>query len=283
MIADAWRLAVGTLTTWRVRPPSRVDAQVAGWAMALAPLAVLPVALGCALVAGLVTSSGFVPAGVAAAVVLAVLALSTRGMHLDGLADLADGLCAGFEPARSLEIMKRSDTGAGGVAAVVLVLLVQYAALTELLRMPLLGLGLVPCVLVSRHALAWACRRGVPAATERGLGATVASSVAWPLLALATASMLVGLTIAAVLGHTVFGGGLAWAGPQVWALAVAYVAPIWVAGVAGAFAVVHVARRRLGGITGDVLGAAVEIAFACALVIACVVTTGAINAVSPLL
>src|SRR4029450_10570231 len=71
------------------------------------------------------------PALVAAAVTVAAAALLTRGMHLDGLADTVDALGSYRRGEAALEIMKKSDIGPFGVAAVGLVLLVQTAALTE--------------------------------------------------------------------------------------------------------------------------------------------------------
>lgn len=247
VLRDALRLAVGTLTAFPVPPPERVDRRVAGAAMALAPPAMLPTAVVLGLVAWAGSRSPAPPLLVASLVV-AALALSTRAMHLDGLADLVDGLSAGFDRERALAVMKRSDTGPSGIAAIVLVLLVQVAALSGLLVSPAgIGLALL-AVLVSRHVLAWACRRGVPAATAGGLGATVAGTVSPAALAAATAAAAV---LAVAVGLAV--GDVLAAGLTL------------VVAVASAVVVVEHARRRLGGITGDVLGAAVEVSLACAL------------------
>ena len=156
--------------------------------MVMAPLAVLPLALGVlavSAVGGLVGAPPFVLAAVA----VTVLVLGTRAMHLDGLADTADGLSAGYDRERALEVMRRSDIGPSGVAAVTLVLLLDVAALTTLLGTWRGGALAGVAVLSSRSLLAWACLRGVPSARPDGLGATVAGTVGAPALIAGTVAM----------------------------------------------------------------------------------------------
>ena len=251
---DAIRLAAGTLTAIPVAPPRRVDRGVAGWAMVMAPLAVLPLALGVLVVSavgGLVGAPPFVLAAVA----VTVLVLGTRAMHLDGLADTADGLSAGYDRERALEVMRRSDIGPSGVAAVTLVLLLDVAALTTLLGTWRGGALAGVAVLSSRSLLAWACLRGVPSARPDGLGATVAGTVGAPALIAGTVAMAAFSAAAGSLA-----GLRWWAGPVVLAAAV----------VAGSV-VVRRAVRRVGGVTGDVLGAVVETGFAVAVTAAALV------------
>ncbi len=152
-------------------PPSRVDRPVAGLAMVLAPLAVLPLGV----VAGALALLGSwldLPPLATAYVVLLALALGTRAFHWDGLADTADGLTASYSPERSLEVMRTGPVGPAGVVAVVLVAGLQAAALASVIRHEhgWLALGLLVCA--SRACLALACVRGVPAARADGLGAT---------------------------------------------------------------------------------------------------------------
>jgi adenosylcobinamide-GDP ribazoletransferase len=216
--------------------------------MLLAPATVAPMAL--VLVLGhLVATRAPGTATVVAVAVAAAEALVTRAMHLDGLADTADGLSAGYDATSSLRAMKASDIGPSGVAAVVLVLLGQVASLAVLLPSPEGTALAVLAWLWSRHAVAWACRSGVPAAQPSGLGAMVAGSVPPLLLAVAT---LACTTVAAVVGVSV---GAAW-----WHLLVGALAAV----LAG-LAVVARCRRRLGGVTGDVLGAVVEVALTAGL------------------
>src|SRR5205807_1868411 len=125
---------------------------------------------------------------------------------------------------------------------------------------PLTASGLAvgsPAVVTGRLALTWACRRGVPAARPDGLGALVAGSVRPAVPAAVTAVTLAAAAAAVAISATVAGGLLGWTLP----LAVA-------AGLAAAFAVQRHAVRRLGGITGDVLGALAESAATVTLVVA---------------
>ena len=200
--------------------------------------------------AGSLTASGLA---------VASLALLTRGLHLDGLADLADGLASG-KPARgALDIMRRSDIGPLGTVTLILTLLIQVAALSHAESA---GHGRGPAALIgamvtSRLALTWACRRGVPAARPDGLGALVAGSVRPAVAAAATLAALTAAIAAVAISAAAGGAPLGWTLP----LAV-------VAGLAAAYAMQRHAVRRLGGITGDVLGALAEIAATVALVVA---------------
>ena len=243
-VRDAWLLATGTLTAVRVPPPSRVDRGVAGLAMLLAPLAVLPLGLAAAVVVLVAGGVGLPPLATAYAV-LVVLALGTRAFHWDGLADTADGLTASYSPARSLEVMRTGPVGPAGVVAVVLVSGLQASGLAAVVRheQGWWVIGLLVCA--SRSALALACVRGVPAARADGLGVTHIGSV--PVVA-AVASLLL----------TAVGVGLAGSGlGAAWATVLGLVAM-----VAVVLALLLRCVRRLGGITGDVLGAAVEVSFA---------------------
>jgi len=253
---DGLKLAFGTLTAIPVPAPARIDRPVAGRAMSLAPLTQLP--LVCALLLwGWVVREVPVPSPVAAAVTLVAISLATRGMHLDGLADTADGLSASYDRAKALDVMRRSNIGPSGVAAVVLVLMVDAAALASLL-ITWRGVVLV-CIslLASRQLLAWGCSTGVPSARPEGLGATVAGSVHKAVVALGFVLLL---GISALASHW---SGLAW-----------WTGPVAAGSAAvGGVAVIHRTTRRLGGITGDVLGAVIEVSFAMALAASALLVT----------
>lgn len=186
--------------------------------------------------------------GAVAAVVL--MALLTRGLHLDGLADTVDGLGSSAPAERALEIMRRSDIGAFGVLAIVFVVLVDLAALVALdggVWRPVAALALAAAT--GRLAVLVAAHRRVPAARQDGFGAYVAGSVSTPVLVVETIALLgFGVGMAAAVGADAVG----WAAAQLGALVVTTVL------------VVH-ATRRLGGVTGDVFGALIEIATALTL------------------
>lgn len=239
--ADGLRLAVGTLTVLPVRPPGRVDRTVAGVAMVVAPVAVLPVAVVAAAVVWGGTALALPPL-VAATLALAVVALGTGGLHLDGLADTADGLASGGDRERRLEVMRRGDVGPSGAAALLVVVLVQVGALAGLVARDgsSAATGVLGALLVGRAVLAPACARGIPAARPDGLGSAVAGSV--PPAAAVLVGGLTALAAAVAQGRSGLVGV---------ALAAAVVVLL-----------VVTCRRVLGGISGDVLGAGVELAVA---------------------
>ncbi|MBB5082525.1 adenosylcobinamide-GDP ribazoletransferase [Nonomuraea endophytica] len=266
---DGLRFAFGTLSVFPVRV-SRVDREVAGRAMALAPLAglVLGVVAAVPLLLPLVSPG---PPLLAAALSLGLLALLTRGLHLDGLADLADGLGSGKPAPQALDIMKKSDIGPFGVLTLVFTLLIQAAALSGLPAW-LGAASLVTACATGRLALTWACRADVPAARPDGLGAMVAATVR-PAARWTTTLATLTLILALAVGLQAWLPGSPGARPGLGWLPVAVVLPLAVvAGLAAAMALLGHARRRLGGITGDVLGALVETATTAALVTCALLT-----------
>jgi adenosylcobinamide-GDP ribazoletransferase len=250
-----------TVIPWRrpgdgaaAAPPRATVAAAMAWAPAVGLL------LGVIASAVLLVADRALGTGPLTAAGLAIgsLALLTRGLHLDGLADLADGLASGKPAPVALDIMRRSDIGPLGTVTLILTLLIQVAALSQAESAgPGRGpAALIAAVVTGRLALTWACRRGVAAARPDGLGALVAGSVRPAIPAAATVATLAA-AVAAVAISAAAGRPLGWTLP----LAVA-------AGLAAAFAVQRHAVRRLGGITGDVLGALAEIAATVTLVVA---------------
>lgn len=183
-----------------------------------------------ALVHGLLAH--WVTAGVQAALCVALWAWLSGGLHLDGLADSADGWAGGLgDREKTLAIMKDPATGPAGVTALLLVLLLKFAALASLPQLPLaLGLAVFLGRLVLLPALL-----ATPYVREGGLGS--------------------GLVPPAGAGWGITVLGLAAVAALRWPLA-----GVLLAGVALVFWCWRRAcMKRLGGITGDTLGALVEL------------------------
>ncbi|BEP15357.1 adenosylcobinamide-GDP ribazoletransferase [Acidothermaceae bacterium B102] len=246
---DGLRLALTTFTIVPLRG-GRTDRQAAGAAMAWAP--VVGAGLGGVLALLLLLLRQGFPRGagdlLSASLVLAAAALLTRGMHLDGLADTVDGLGCYGGPERSLAVMKAPDIGPFGVAAVVFVLLVDVSALLVSISYGRAAVALLVAFATGRLAVTWACTPRTPAARPEGLGALVAGTTSARTAALLT-------TVAAIAAAT----GGAWCDGHHLEGAARAVAAV-VVPLAVAHAVRAHAVRRFGGITGDVLGALVEIA-----------------------
>jgi adenosylcobinamide-GDP ribazoletransferase len=242
---DGLRFAFGTLTVLPARI-TRWDREAARSGMLCAPLAGLVVGLFAAAAGGVALLLGASPL-VAAVLTALVPALLTRGLHLDGLADTADGLGSAKPAEEALRVMKRSDIGPFGVLALVFALFAQVAALAELYGEGW-ARGTVAVAVASataRLALTLASRHGVPAARPEGLGAIVAGTVPRRSAALAAALVLV---LAAAAGG-VFS-------PYD---ALRHVLAALVA-LGAAELLLRRCVRRFGGVTGDVFGGVAEVA-----------------------
>ncbi|MGW4818139.1 adenosylcobinamide-GDP ribazoletransferase [Streptomyces sp. NPDC004227] len=246
------RFAFGTLTVLPVRV-SRWDREAARGGMLCAPLAGLVVGVAAAAVGLLLLLAG-AGAPLAAVATVAVPAALTRGLHLDGLADTADGLGSGKAAEDALRIMKQSDIGPFGVITLVFVLLAQVVALTRAYDGSWArgALAAVVSATVARLVLTLAARTGVPAARPEGLGAAVAGVV--PASGAIGAALVV--AAAAAAAGAFFGADAC----VLTALAV-------VAALAAAELLLRHCTRRFGGVTGDVFGALAETAATTVLVV----------------
>lgn len=180
-----------------------------------------------------------------AALMLAAMVLMTGGLHVDGLADFADGWFGGRgDRQRTLDIMRDSRIGAHGATALVLVLLLAHGGMArQLTRAGAAGTWLVAPV-VARTLVAVAAAL-IPPARPEGLAHSVHNGRA---LGLATAAMTVGVLILIALAPDQWPAGLA---------------------AAAAGAVVQTAAvRRCGGTTGDIHGASIVLAEATFMLLA---------------
>ncbi|WP_411150089.1 adenosylcobinamide-GDP ribazoletransferase [Streptomyces sp. A30] len=249
--ADGLRFAFGTLTVLPVKV-TRWDREAARGGMLCAPAAGLAVGAGAAVLGVFLLFLGAGPL-LAAVASVAVPAALTRGLHLDGLADTADGLGSGKPAEDALRIMKQSDIGPFGVITLVLVLFAQVAALSQLYADSWTrgAVAAVVSATTARLALTLAARTGIPAARPEGLGAAVAGVV--PVR---------GATIAAIAVTLVAAGAGALVGPYD---AVGTALAVLVALTVAELLLRHCVRR-FGGVTGDVFGGLAETAATAALV-----------------
>lgn len=241
---DDLRLAAGFLT--RLAPPPGDGAtRPLAEAARVFPLIGLGLGLGAGLVYGLAMMLGLPPA-LAAVAALAALIAATGALHEDGLADSADGLGGGATPAAKLAIMRDHHIGAYGVIALTLGLIGRVAALAALAEPGLVLAALIVAAAASRAAIPLVMLR-LPHARDDGLGVRAGTP--------GQRDVAVGAGIALVIAVPAIGFTAALA-----ALIVAACAALAVAGLA---------RRQIGGYTGDILGAvqqAAEIAILFTLV-----------------
>lgn len=206
---------------------------VAGLLIAALPAALLALfGRGDALVAGILA--------------LGALTLITGGLHEDGLADAADGLGGGRDLEHALAIMKDSRTGSYGVTALILVIGLKVAALSSLVDA--IGPGRAALALLGAAALSRACLvwhwRSLPPARSGGVAAAMGlPDAAAANLAYATAAVALLLLLVPAVGP------------------LALLIALMVASLATAVFTRFV-RRKLGGHTGDTLGATEQLAMA---------------------
>jgi len=203
-------------------PPAR-----AAWAYPLAGLVVG----GLAAITGLVAGALGVGPTVVAVLMLAVLSVTTGAMHDDGLADCADGFWGGWDKARRLEIMKDSAIGAYGVLALIIIFALKGASLSALLAHPGATAWLILLPAILSRATMVAVMELLPNAREDGLSSKTGKP-GKPAMWVAVALGVIAAFLAPASGFVL----IAAAGLS--------------AGV-----VALIASRKIGGQTGDVLGA----------------------------
>jgi adenosylcobinamide-GDP ribazoletransferase len=246
-MTDAVRLAVGTLTRFPTAAPRRLDRTTAGRAMLLAPLTAVPLVV-VLIVAHLAVAAGGLPAYLAAVLVLAATAWWSRGLHLDGLADTADGLGVRGDLQRRLDVMRDPANGTFATLALGLWGLLWFAIVASL------DTGQAMRTLIA----AAACGRWMAVVHGALLGPArpdgLGSAFVPTRVALATTTGCAVVVSLVVLrpgpGAAAFGAAL----------------------LAG-LAFTAFARRAFGGQTGDTLGACVVVAETAAALAALAVLT----------
>jgi adenosylcobinamide-GDP ribazoletransferase len=234
--ADMWRrftIALSFLTIFRLPVSGEITPRDLGRCYGCFPIVGLVVGLvTCSMV---VLLQAVIPPLLLAAWACAFMTFATRGFHLDGLADLADGLGGGYTPERRLEIMKDSATGAFGTIALVLAILLKTSAIYSLITAKSwIFLAIVPAV--SRFAIVVSAYKSSCART----GGLAKSSIEYVTggTVLAAASFAVVFTL----------------------LLTPKLAPVFMGAATMCSLLVRaLAHRFLGGVTGDVLGAVNEI------------------------
>jgi adenosylcobinamide-GDP ribazoletransferase len=168
--------------------------------------------------------------------VLLVLVLVTGAFHLDGMADTLDGLAAGKSTEERLLIMKDHRVGTFGAAGLVMVLGIKFLAINSLPQ-EVVGKSLVVALTISRWSMVQLIYLSPYARPEGGLGKVFKENVKRGEMALATATSLV-LSVLFL---------------RYWGVLIWLIIGVFTLGIQALF------QRKIGGVTGDVLGAANEV------------------------
>jgi adenosylcobinamide-GDP ribazoletransferase len=225
-------VALRYLTIVPVPAGAHVEPTMLGRAVAWFPL--IGLGVGLVVAAGEWLSTALFPPLLDALLAVTLWKLLTGGLHLDGLADCLDGV-VGHDPTDRLRIMRDSRIGAFGAVGLILFLLLEVAAVSELTTARAPTFAAAPALARAMPGLvAWI----FPAATATGQGAMFRAG-------LTRARVIVALALACAITLA--------------ALGLAGLPAIGLA-VTGSLVVGWLATRKLGGVTGDVLGAVIEVA-----------------------
>lgn len=203
---------------------------------------------GCLMIAAMVISDGFSPM-LSAALLLALWVGLTGALHLDGLADSADGWLAGKDKDKTLEIMQDPRCGTAAIVVVCCLLLIKFSAVTQLFSQQALA-GLLLAPVVSR-GVAVVMLLNIPPAKPDSIGKL------FRLHAPTWTTPFTGITLLALLLVAL---------PLTDAIVVLFTTGILVGFLR------HLMLRRLEGATGDTIGASVEMIETAVLVVLCLTT-----------
>jgi adenosylcobinamide-GDP ribazoletransferase len=229
------------LLAWRfltILPGGKKDADIGsrdlGRSMSYYPLVGL--LLGVILWAAYGLFSHAFPRTLCDGLIILLLAILTGALHLDGLADTLDGMAAGKSTEERLRIMRDHRVGTFGVVGLILTLGVKFLALNSLPE-EIIGKTLLVALVLSRWSMVQLTYRTPYARPEGGLGKIFKENVKKREMVIATASSLIVATF-----FLRFWGAVLWLAVGVSAL-----------GIQLFF------EKKIGGVTGDILGAANEI------------------------
>lgn len=233
------KLCLVFMTRLPLRLDDRTQNRSLAQACALLPLVGIVVGLAGAAVLWLTLGVGLPPMAAAATAVTATILL-TGALHEDGLADVADGFGGGLGKARKLEIMRDSRIGSYGVIAIGLSLILRVILLADIVSR-FESFWAVAGALIAIHALGRGILPAVMAILPLARGDGLAARAERPTSGRAAAAFILALLIA-----------LFCLGP-----AAGFTASL-AAGIAVVF-MAWLARRQIGGYTGDVLGASEQV------------------------
>ncbi len=208
--------------------------QLLGRSMGFYPL--IGLLLGLILWAAFLGFSLVFPRALCDGLVLLVLVLATGAFHLDGMADTLDGLAAGKSAEERLLIMKDHRVGTFGVVGLVMVLGIKFLAINSLPG-EVVGKALVVALSISRWSMVQLIYLAPYARPEGGLGKVFKENVKKGEMALAAVTSLV-LSVLVL---------------RYWGILIWLIIGIFTLGIQALF------QRKIGGVTGDVLGAANEV------------------------
>lgn len=218
----------------RIPVPAQVHTRPKAMENAAAWFPLVGLALGCIYAGVAWVSLHFIPAGVAAVLVILCDAILTGALHLDGLADMADGFGGGRTRDDVLRIMRDHAVGTYGAVALILVLLLKAVCLSNVLDSAGGWWIVLTAPALSRWAILLLVRLGPYARPDFDAGTGALSRSITPVhLAIGSATCL---------------------------LLVPFIGPkrvllCWLVAAATTACMAQISRRRIGGITGDVLGA----------------------------
>ncbi len=243
---DGLRRAMGFLTIYPLRASDTWTPETLGNSMVYYP--VVGLLIGIALWFLYLMLSTLFPSSVAIVLLLGGLVFMTGGLHLDGLADTIDGLSGGYNREETLNIFKDPHVGAMAVIGVVIMLLLKYASLNVLPEEAMLSV-LVLMGVLSRYSMVQLAYLSPYARAEGGLGEPFVQGIKQEHFVTA---VLVTVGVALVFGGI--------RGVMIWMLV-----------SLATLSYRTYFRKRLSGITGDILGAVNEINEALVLVLATMV------------